>query len=100
MADNHRVSRRTAREISGYRAKLDKRRHARDRVDAMLINYWSSLIAESEQLAEAVAERAFREAALRGTLLSDRDCDRRSYGSIDSLQLALGESSTFNGRVR
>ena len=58
----------TVPELPSDRHRLDERRRTRARIDQILRSYWADLIAQSEPLAEEILERAFREAAPKGTL--------------------------------
>lgn len=58
----------TVPELPSARQKFEERRRTRSRIDQMLRIYWADLIAQSEPLAEAIIERALRDAALSGSL--------------------------------
>jgi hypothetical protein len=64
MTDHHR----SPPSAPQGRRELRSRRFTIRKLDDMLKQYWHELVAENEPMAEAILERALKEAALRGTL--------------------------------
>ncbi len=62
MPDRHHESPPTAPNWDAVQMRRDKRRKALARLDEMLRGYWTSLVADSEKVAEALLARALQQA--------------------------------------
>lgn len=63
MPDRHYMSPPMSPTPDAMQARRDKRRKALARLDELLRAYWTSLVADSEKVAEALLERAAQQAA-------------------------------------